>query len=477
MKKIFPFLKDSLALIIWLWRFVQQLLIKLLRRVLDYLRHGRLLQSARQLEQGLIKQLSTHLPAEPQRFWQAHHRIVLKIIYISLIIWCLVSIAKCSYTPSKIVVKPVIEGNYVSFTGTNKPINGIKVVDLSAGSTQIISLPGRLVWNEEKTAKMLSPFSGRVQSVEVQLGQVVKKGQVLATIQSPDFGVAQADAKKSQAQARLAKNNLTRAKDLYQHGILSKREYDQIQADAEQAEAEYQRAHARLKNLDSDYQQVNQIFALKATQDGMVVERNIYPGREITSDASAGYLFTITDPSHLWATLEAAEVDLGRFAIGAEISLYNNAIPSQKLTGKIIQIADFVDPVTRTIRVRAEVPNNSRLLRAEMYVQGDIPLSNIEGIVVPAKAVFLVGTHHFVFVEVEQNKFARRGVALGARFADKVEVMEGLKPEDRVVLEGNLYLNEILRDHMRSQGSRDPSFITPAKPILEDYPLDVHVGN
>ena len=104
MKKIFSFFKDSFALILWLGRFIQQWVLKLARSGLNFVRHGRLLQSARQLEQGLITQLSTHLPEEPQRFWQAHHRTVLKVIYIGLIIWCLVSIAKCSYTPSKIVL-------------------------------------------------------------------------------------------------------------------------------------------------------------------------------------------------------------------------------------------------------------------------------------------------------------------------------------------------------------------------------------
>jgi cobalt-zinc-cadmium efflux system membrane fusion protein len=291
-------------------------------------------------------------------------------------------------------------------------------------------LPGRLVWNEEKTAKVYSPFSGRVESVEVQLGETVKKGQSLAHIQSPDFGVAQADARKAQAAAVLARSSLNRAKELYANGIIAKKE-----------------------------------FSLNTPYDGVVVERNIYPGRELSSDLSNAPLLTITDPNNLWAILEASEVDLGRFEVGAEVVIHNNTLPNEKLTGKIIQIADFIDPVTRTLKVRVEVPNQNKKLRAEMFIQADIPVTNLEGIIVPARGIFLVGDQHFVFVELDINKYERHEVKVGKRFADKVEVIEGLKQEQKVVTEGNLYLQEILRANARSQkGKADQA---PAR-LLDD---------
>ena len=196
-----------------------------------------------------------------------------------------------------------------------------------------------------------------------------------------------------------------------------------------------------------------------------MVERNIYPGRELSSDLSNAPLLTITDPNNLWAILEASEVDLGRFEVGAEVVIHNNTLPNEKLTGKIIQIADFIDPVTRTLKVRVEVPNQNKKLRAEMFIQADIPVTNLEGIIVPARGVFLVGDQHFVFVELDINKYERHEVKVGKRFADKVEVIEGLKQEQKVVTEGNLYLQEILRANARSQkGKADQA---PAR-LLDD---------
>lgn len=206
-----------------------------------------------------------------------------------------------------------------------------------------------------------------------------------------------------------------------------------------------------MKALGAGYKTVDQKFPLKTTVAGVVVERNVYPGREITSDLSSGPIFTVTDPKNLWAVLEASEVDIGRFTEGAEVVLFNNAMPNEKLKGKIIHIADFIDPVTRTVKVRVSVPNDSMRLRAEMFIQADIPLARVEGIVVPSKAVILIGDKHYVFTEVELNQFVRKEVKIGSQFADKTEITDGLKVEDKVVVEGSLYLNEILREHVKGE--------------------------
>ena len=474
MKSIKEFLIDSIKLISWLAKDSYRLIRSLITSMIQATKSNVYWEKLRAAESFVIQQFETHLPNEPKLFWVKHHRKILKIVYFFISVFILLNIAKCAYTPEKVTIRPVVEGRVITFEGTNKALNGIKSIDLTVGATQQLNLSGRLVWNEEKTAKIYSPFSGRVESVEVQPGQKVEKNQVLAVIQSADFGNAQADFKKAQASANAAKANLARSKELFDYGIVSQKDYEQIVSDSTQAIAEFDRANARLKSVGAQTKNIDQKFLLRSPTAGIVVEKNIYPGRELNSDLSNTPAIVVSDPTNLWAVLEASEIDVGRFEIGAEVTLQNNTLPNEKLIGKIIQIADFVDPVTRTIKVRVNVPNQQKKLRAEMFVEAEIPLSHIDGIVVPAKAVILVGTHHFVFVEIGPNKYLRQGVSLGARFADKVEILEGLKPEHRVVIEGNLYLNEIFRDSIRSSGSTDPAIITPAKPLIENYPLDLN---
>lgn len=470
MKNMASFLKDIISLLVWAARLVKSILLGYSEELIQQARSRTFFAKFRSLEALVIHYVHENLPSEPKKFWNSHHRRVLRIIYIVLISMVALNVAKCMYKPSRSTIEPVVDGEVVFFKGTSKPLNGIKASDLVSGGVQNIVLPGRLVWNEDKTARVYSPFSGRVDSVEVQLGQIVKRGQALAHIQSPEFGIAQADARKAQAAATLAKANLLRAKELYANGIIAKKELEQIESDATQVLAEFDRASSRIKALGASYQTINQKFPLNSPFEGMVVERNIYPGRDLNSDLSNAPLFTVTDTNNLWAVLEASEVDIGRFEVGAEVILKNNTMPEEQLTGKIIQIADFIDPVTRTLKVRVEVPNNTKKLRAEMFVQADIPVSNLEGIVVPSKAVFLVGDKYFVFTELSLNKFKRHEVKIGKRFADKVEVLDGIKQGDKVITEGNLYLQEIYRSSIRSKGLT--SDVKPAQ-LLDDTPLGI----
>lgn len=465
MKNIGQFLRDTWRLFAWLINFIKTTILSLFRGLFGQIKSKAYVEKFNAFEAQVIHQVHENLPAEPKKFWGTHHKKILRIAYIVIVSLMVVNFAKCVYKPSRVVIEPVVEGELIYFKGATKPLNGIKSAELMAGGVQNLVLPGRLVWNEEKTAKVYSPFSGRVESVEVQLGESVKKGQALAYIQSPEFGVAQSDARKAQAAAILAKSTLSRAKELYAHGIISKKEFEQIESDTAQVIAEFDRASARIKALGASYNSINQKFPLNTPTEGVVVEKNIYPGRELNSDLSNVPLLTITDPNNMWAVLEASEVDLGRFEVGAEVTIYNNTLPNEKLTGKIIQIADFIDPVTRTLKVRVEVPNQNKKLRAEMFVQADIPVTNLEGIIVPARGVFLIGDQHYVFVELDVNKYERHEVKVGKRFADKVEILEGLKQDQKVVTEGNLYLQEILRSSVRAQKGKVES--SPAR-LLDD---------
>jgi cobalt-zinc-cadmium efflux system membrane fusion protein len=448
------FLIDLFALLRWSVGALKALVLGLMGHLRSKSNVKELTAKFKTIESKFIHVVEVNLSSTPQYFWQTHHRKIIRLSYLMIVIFLALNMARCAYKPSLISVEPYVESETISFPGVKKPLNGIKSSSLDSGASQVLSLPGRLVWDENKTSKVASPFAGRVDSVNVQLGQKVVNGEVLAIIHSSEFGQAQADAKKSEALATLARSTLTRSKELFDHGVLSKREFDQITADSTQAFAEFDRAASRVKALGGQYKAIDQKFALKTSVSGMVVERNIYPGREISSDVSAGSIFTVTDPKNLWAILEASETDLGKFSEGSEVYLSSSTSPNEKLSGKITHISDFIDPLTRMVKVRVSIPNEDMKLKAEMFVQANITLAKVEGIVVPTKAIILMGEKNYVFIETDVNKFTRKEIKIGAQFADRSEVLEGVKDEDKIVIEGALYLNEILRSDIKVNATK-----------------------
>ena len=448
------FLIDLFALLRWSVGALKALVLRLMGHLRSKSNVKELTAKFKTIESKFIHVVEVNLSSTPQYFWQTHHRKIIRLSYLMIVIFLALNMARCVYKPSLISVEPYVESETISFPGVKKPLNGIKSSSLDSGASQVLSLPGRLVWDENKTSKVASPFAGRVDSVNVQLGQKVVNGEVLAIIHSSEFGQAQADAKKSEALATLARSTLTRSKELFDHGVLSKREFDQITADSSQALAEFDRAASRVKALGGQYKTIDQKFALKTSVSGMVVERNIYPGREISSDVSAGSIFTVTDPKNLWAILEASETDLGKFSEGSEVYLSSSTSPNEKLSGKITHISDFIDPLTRTVKVRVSIPNEDMKLKAEMFVQANITLAKVEGVVVPTKAIILMGEKNYVFIETDVNKFTRKEIKIGAQFADRSEVLEGVKDEDKIVIEGALYLNEILRSDIKVNATK-----------------------
>ena len=100
------------------------------------------------------------------------------------------------------------------------------------------------------------------------------------------------------------------------------------------------------------------------------------------------------------------------------------------------------------------MPNESMKLKAEMFVQANITLAKVEGVVVPTKAIILMGEKNYVFVETDLNQFTRKEIKIGTQFADRSEVVEGVKDDDKIVVEGALYLNEILRSDIKVNATK-----------------------
>jgi cobalt-zinc-cadmium efflux system membrane fusion protein len=349
--------------------------------------------------------------------------------------------------------KPVVQGQAIVFPAKSEAVQRLAVERVAAPIDRDLSMPGRLVWDEERTVRVFPPFAGRVTRILAQVGQHVTPGQPLAEIMSPDFGQAQADARKAQADLALSTHSLTRQRELNAAGVASSKDLQQAEADNARARAEADRATGRLQAY-GHVVGAGQTFVLKSPVAGVVVERNLNPGQELRPDQPGAPLFVVTDPTRLWVTLDANESDLRYLKPGMQLVISSNQFPDDAFSGELKQLADFVDPASRTVKVRGVVPNPQRTLRGEMFITAKLRLPKTEEPTVSSKAVYLWGVRNYTFVR-EGSTFVRKPVRIGHEVDGRVPVLSGLREGDEVVVTGNLFLQQILGSGRRTEGTQE----------------------
>ena len=366
-----------------------------------------------------------------------------RIALLSLLL--VAALAACGRAVEPKEAPPVVDGDRVTFAEPDKAAAFLKTETVSEDRGSLLRLPGRLVWNEDRTVRVYPQLAGRVLRIAADIGATVKAGQTLAVFSSPEFGQANAELKKAQADARLSAKALQRSRELLDAGVVAQKETEQVEADHARASAEVERAESRVKVLGRVGGNVDQTYALASPIAGTVVERNLNAGQEFRFEQATQAPFVVTDPSSLWIQLDASEADIAAIRPDAEFSLEVSQFPGEKFPGRILRIADFVNPVARTIKIRGLVPNAERRLKGEMFATALIVLPANDRVLVPAKAVFLVGTERYAFVEEAVGKYLRRKVDAGPERDGKVEVKSGLAVGEKVVVEGDLHLLKFFR--------------------------------
>jgi membrane fusion protein, heavy metal efflux system len=356
---------------------------------------------------------------------------------------------------------PKVEGTKITMPADALERSSISVEEVDICKTNVLHLTGRLVWNDDSTVRIFSPVAGRVETITADLGKSVGPGDTLAKIASPDFGQAQADARRAKGDLQLAERALARIRELNEHGAAPRKDVDSAEADYTRAISENDRAAARLALYGGTDGSYDQMYPLKAPLAGLVVEKNINPGQEVRPDqmlANAPQLFAplfvITDPAKLWVQLDVPEAEGTPLELNQSIKIYSQSFPDKVFEGKVTNIGNSLDPNTRTVRVRGEVLNPDRLLKAEMFVTvdaiTDLQASSKSGLVVSPTAIFLKDNQHYVFVESKPGQYERKAVRLGSENAGKVLVTDGLTAGQKVVTDGCLLLQALIDSGDRS---------------------------
>jgi len=338
--------------------------------------------------------------------------------------------------------QPTIAGEFITFPGNQDPAS-LRTTTVLAPADTPVQLPGRLAWDEDRTSRVFAPYAGRIERLLASVGQKVAKGQPLALISSADIGQAQADLHKAEADQALGRSAVARARDLAEAGVIARKDLEQAEADLARSSAEAARARARLSQYGVAASAVNQSLTLSSPLAGVVVDRSSNAGAEVRTDVQGAALFTISDPSSLWAAIDVDETQLALLKPGQAIELSAAAWPDQRFAATVLTVGESVDPASRTVKVRARVANPERKLKAEMFITAQVKA--VGGLpLLAADAVFLRGDQSVVFVPRGNGRYERRTVRLRAAGPQQWQVVAGLAAGDKVVVGGALYLNQLL---------------------------------
>lgn len=299
---------------------------------------------------------------------------------------------------------------------------------------------GRVVYDENATSRVSSPLTGRVIGLAAGIGDTVSRGKPLLEIDSPELATAEADLAKSASDEQRKKLAYERARQLYEHEVIARKELEFAEADYQQAQADARRTAARLRNLQATGHQ-NGKFVLRSPIAGMVVERHANPGQEVRPDLDAP-LFLVSDVSRLWILVDVPEHSLANVHVGQIVGVETDAFPEQRFTATVERIGVAVDPITRRVQVRCTVKNADGKLKPEMFARVSfLADGERKGIRVPNSALVTEGVYAYVFVETHPGTFEKRKVGLALRGMDHSFVESGLAEGERVVVEGALLLN------------------------------------
>lgn len=351
--------------------------------------------------------------------------------------------------------RPTVKGDTVTFPAGAPQVARLVTEKVEPPSERELSLPGRLVWDEDRTARIFTPFAGRVERILAKGGDRVAAGQPLAELVSADFGQAQSEARKAEADIAVASEHAKRIKELNANGVASSKELQQAEADLARAQAERERAVGR-RNAYGTAEGASNRFVLKSPVAGTVVERNINPGQELRPDQPGTPLFVVSDPSKLWLMLDSNEMDARYIRAGMPLVIRSPQMPEDAFAGELTQVSDYVDPVTRTVKLRGATSNADRALKAEMFVYARVKLPKEENPTVPGRAVYLEGARRFAWVRTGDGAYARRAVRVGPDVDGLMPVLQGLRVGEEVVVSGNLLLQQVFVNARAPEEAKKP---------------------
>ena len=317
----------------------------------------------------------------------------------------------------------------------------IDTVKESSALSQI-TLTGSIAPDETKMVKIFPLVSGVAQDVNVQLGDVVRKGQVLAILKSAEMAGFTKDYVASEADIRNTRRILESTQDMYKGGLASQKDLEQAQSDYQKALAEGKRAGAVVSINKSN----EQGYEVKSPLSGFVVEKNLTSNTQVRADNSQN-LFTIADLSTVYVLVNVYESDISRIQTGDPVKITTLSYPDKVFDGKIDRIDNMLDPDNKVMHARITIKNPGNLLKPGMFANIMIKAKSGESLpFINANALVFDNDKNYVIAVGGKAKVHIQQVTIAKTVEDRAYILTGLKPGDHVVGSRQVYLYESLKD-------------------------------
>jgi cobalt-zinc-cadmium efflux system membrane fusion protein len=310
---------------------------------------------------------------------------------------------------------------------------------------------GKVQFNEEQLVRVNAPITGRVIEVLARPGDVIETGHPLFVLDSPDLGQAKSDYAKAVSDVARSERAIKLAKELFEIKAIPEKDIREAENDHNKSLAERDRAAARLRTLGIRADQLKDIadradasttVTVRAPRSGVIVERNISPGQVVSygqSDTPVS-LFVIANLSTMWVLADVYEPDVPKVRLGEAVRVTLPCCPQDRYVGTVAHIGAAVDKDSRTLKVRAVVPNPRGVLKGEMFVKVSIDTGSSQALTLPQSAIQRSDGTTFVLLEKGKGEYERRPVKTGPEFDGLTEILEGVTPQDRVVSIGGVLL-------------------------------------
>jgi cobalt-zinc-cadmium efflux system membrane fusion protein len=337
---------------------------------------------------------------------------------------------------------------------------GIETQEVTSGTFGTpLSATAMIELNNDRVSRIGSRVAGRIVKVAASQGDRVKAGQPLAYLESVDLDQAWSDYAKAKGRQALSAASLKREETLFEKKIAPEKDVLRARQEFSEAEADLALTSKRLRILGVEESKLGSpsdalknnhpLIAIPSPISGVVVEKSVTQGEMVNPEK---VLFTAADLSTLWVVIDIYEKNISQIKPGLEVKLFVAAYPDTAFKGRISYVGDVMDEKTRTVKARVTVDNAKGLLKPGMFATVSMDSGRDSRadkiVIIPEEAIFLDGSERYVFLREAGGRFAVRRVSAGATSGEKIEIKEGLKAGDRVVVKGVFALKSELKKEL-----------------------------
>lgn len=336
----------------------------------------------------------------------------------------------------------VKEEGKIELTDEQVTESGITTRTAGAGHIRsVITLPGEIRFNEDKTSHVVPRLAGVAEAISANLGDRVKKGQVLAVIASTGLADQRSELLSAQKRLELAHATFERQQELWNAGILAKKDYLQAQLALSEAEISANNAKQKLIALGTDPNKstntgaINR-YEIRAPFDGIVIEKHIAMGEAIKEDAS---IFTISDLSTVWADIIVSAKDLNVVRVGETVTIKATAFDSTA-SGTVSYVGSLMGEQTRTAKARVTLANPQMAWRPGLFITIELVSEEIEvPVAVSSDAIQTINDKPTIFIRIPSG-FIAQPVKTGLSDGKITEIVVGLKPGTEYAVDGSFII-------------------------------------